>query len=110
MPDRAIVVGFDGTVGSHAALFAAINLAHATHRPVAVVHVEHTQPLAAAGTAMGPGAGAMIEMVYHLQLNEAVGPRMRFMGVALDSSALDSWVGAGWLLLPLVFDRCPWDR
>lgn len=61
MPDGAIVVGFDGTVGSHAALFAAINLAHATHRPVAVVHVEHTQPIAAAGTAMGPGAGAMIE-------------------------------------------------
>ena len=61
MPDGAIVVGVDGTVGSHAALFAAINLALATHRPVAVVHVEHNQPIAAAGTAMGFGAGAMIE-------------------------------------------------
>ncbi len=61
MPDGAIVVGFDGTLGSNAALFAAIKLAHATHRPVAVVHVEHTQPIAAAGTAMGLGAGAMIE-------------------------------------------------
>lgn len=62
MPDGAIVVGFDGTVGSHSALFAAVDLAHATHRPVAVVYVEHTQPIAAAGIAMGgPGAGAMIE-------------------------------------------------
>ncbi|MDW3215462.1 MAG: universal stress protein [Ilumatobacteraceae bacterium] len=61
MPDGAIVVGVDGTVGSHAALFAAINLALATNRPVVVVHVEHNQPIAAAGTAMGFGAGAMIE-------------------------------------------------
>jgi nucleotide-binding universal stress UspA family protein len=61
MPDGAIVIGFDGTLGSNAALFAAIKLAHATHRPIAVVHVEHTQPIAAAGTAMGLGAGAMIE-------------------------------------------------
>jgi nucleotide-binding universal stress UspA family protein len=61
MPDGAIVVGFDGTVGSHAALFAAINLAHATDRPLAVVHAEHIQPIAAAGTAMGLGAGAMVE-------------------------------------------------
>jgi nucleotide-binding universal stress UspA family protein len=61
MVDGAIVVGFDGTVGSHGALFAAIDLARATGRPVAVVHVEHTPPIAAVGTAMGPGAGALIE-------------------------------------------------
>jgi nucleotide-binding universal stress UspA family protein len=60
MPDSAIVVGFDGTVGSHAALFAGLHLARAIHRPVAVVHVEHTPRIAAAGTAIGPGAGAMI--------------------------------------------------
>jgi nucleotide-binding universal stress UspA family protein len=60
MPEGAIVVGFDGTLGSHAALFAAINLAHAVYRPLAVVHVEHTQPIAAAGAALGPGSGAMI--------------------------------------------------
>ena len=66
MSDGAIVVGFDGTVGSHAALFAAIDLAHATHRPVAVVHVEHIQPIVAAGVAMGPGAGAMIEAEHAL--------------------------------------------
>lgn len=57
----AIVVGFDGTVGSHAALYAAIELAQATARAVVVVHVEHMPPIAAAGTAMGHGAAAMIE-------------------------------------------------
>jgi branched-chain amino acid transport system permease protein len=60
-----------------------------------------TSYLALGGSAFAilAGAGAMIEMVYHRQLNAAVGPHMRFMGVALDSSALDSWVGAGWVLL-----------
>jgi branched-chain amino acid transport system permease protein len=60
-----------------------------------------TSYLALGGSAFAilAGGGAVIEMVYHRQLNAAVGPRMRFMGVALDSSALDSWVGAGWLLL-----------
>jgi nucleotide-binding universal stress UspA family protein len=53
MPNDAIVVGFDGTVGSHAALFAAVNLAHATHRPVVVVHVVRIQPIVEAGTSMG---------------------------------------------------------
>ncbi len=57
----AVVIGFDGTVGSHAALFAAIELAHATARAVAVVHVEHTPPIVTASTAMGPGAGAMVQ-------------------------------------------------
>lgn len=61
MADGAIVIGFDGTVGSHAALFAAIELAQATARTVVVVHVEHMPAIAAAGTAMGPGVGAMIE-------------------------------------------------
>ena len=61
MDDGVIVIGFDGTVGSHAALFAAIDLAHATVRGIVVVHVEHTPPIAAAGTAMGLGAGAMVQ-------------------------------------------------
>lgn len=66
MSDGAIVVGFDGSVGSHAALFAAIDLACATRRSVAVVHVEHIQPIVAAGAAMGPGSGAMIEAEHAL--------------------------------------------
>lgn len=61
MADGAIVTGFDGTVGSHAALFAAIELAEATARAVAVVHVEHIPPIAAAGTAMGHSTVAMLE-------------------------------------------------
>ena len=45
------------------------------------------------------GAGAMIEMVYHLQLHEALGPELKFMGAALNVKGLDSWFGAGFVLL-----------
>jgi len=45
------------------------------------------------------GAGAMIEMVYHLQLNSALGDVVRFMGVPLNAKGVDSWVGAGFVLL-----------
>jgi len=56
--------------------------------------------LALAGTAATVliGAGAMIEMVYHLQLNEALGPRMKFMGATLDAEGFDSWFGACFVL------------
>jgi branched-chain amino acid transport system permease protein len=56
--------------------------------------------LAATGLMAFLGLAAMIEMVYHLQLNEALGPVMHFAGVALDASAPLSWVGA--LALALV--------
>jgi len=36
-------------------------------------------------------AGAMIEMVYHLQLNQAVGPEMKYLGLPLDAKGLGSW-------------------
>lgn len=55
--------------------------------------------LAGAGLAALCGAAAMIEMLYHRQLNEALGPTMHFLGVALDTRAADSWVGATFLLL-----------
>jgi branched-chain amino acid transport system permease protein len=45
------------------------------------------------------GASAMIEMVYHLQLNDALGPRMKFMGATLDARSLDSWFGAAFILV-----------
>ncbi len=45
------------------------------------------------------GLSAMIEMVYHLQLNEALGPVMRFMGVDLNAQAVGSWAGAALLAL-----------
>jgi branched-chain amino acid transport system permease protein len=59
-----------------------------------------TAYLALAGTAFVilVGAGAMIEMVYHLQLNAALGPEMKFMGATLNTKAFDSWFGAGFVL------------
>ncbi len=45
------------------------------------------------------GAGAMIEMVYHLQLNTALGPQLQFMGVTLNAKGLNSWFGAAFVML-----------
>lgn len=60
-----------------------------------------TSYLALAGCAltMLVGAGAMIEMVYHLQLNKALGPELTYMGAKLNAHSLDSWFGAGFVLL-----------
>jgi branched-chain amino acid transport system permease protein len=56
--------------------------------------------LALAGTAcvVLVGAGAMIEMVYHLQLDAALGGAMKFMGATLDAQSVDSWFGAAFVL------------
>ena len=45
------------------------------------------------------GAGAMIEMVYHLQLNTTLGSELEFLGVALDAKSVNSWFGAGLVML-----------
>ena len=45
------------------------------------------------------GASTMIEMVYHLQLNEALGPELKFAGVPLNAKGVGSWAGAAALLL-----------
>jgi branched-chain amino acid transport system permease protein len=50
------------------------------------------------GAVMMMGAAALVEMIYHIQLNAAVGPTLRFMGVALDTSSAIPWIGAGVLL------------
>ncbi len=50
--------------------------------------------LAATGLLTFCGVAAMIEMLYHLQLNEALGPVLHFMGVALNAKAAASWLGA----------------
>jgi branched-chain amino acid transport system permease protein len=59
-----------------------------------------TSYLALAGTALAAliGAATMIEMVYHRQLNEALGPELKFMGATLNSAGLDAWFGAGFLI------------
>ena len=59
-----------------------------------------TSYLALAGTALAAllGVATMIEMVYHRQLNEAMGPELRFMGATLNSAGLDAWFGSGLLI------------
>src|SRR5574343_1896234 len=60
-----------------------------------------TSYLALGGAALAAlvGAGAMIEMLYHRQLNEALGPELRFMGATLNSSGIDAWFGAGFMIV-----------
>ena len=57
--------------------------------------------LALAATAMVVllGAACMIEMVYHLQLNAALGSELTFLGAKLDSKGLNSWFGAVFVML-----------
>ena len=45
------------------------------------------------------GVAVMVEMLYHIKLNEALGPEMTLMGVALDTRGADAWVGAVMLWL-----------
>ncbi len=40
------------------------------------------------------GAAALIEMIYHIQLNSALGPTLNFFRVPLDTSGVASWLGA----------------
>ena len=60
-----------------------------------------TSYLALAGTAfvMLAGAGAMIEMLYHLQQSTALGPELRFLGVSLNAQRAESWFGAAMVLV-----------
>lgn len=55
--------------------------------------------MAAAMLVVLGGAGALIEMLYHLQLNSALGPELPFMGVLLNSQGAGSWMGACAVLL-----------
>ncbi len=50
--------------------------------------------LAVTGALMFFGVAAMIEMIYHIQLNEALGPMMRFLGIELNVKSSASWIGA----------------
>jgi branched-chain amino acid transport system permease protein len=50
--------------------------------------------LALAGAVASTGASAMVEMLYHLQLNEALGPVMKFGGMTLDAKGATAWIGA----------------
>jgi len=55
--------------------------------------------LTACALVMLVGAGAMIEMVYHLQLSTTVGSKLQFLGVALNAHSLNSWFGSAFVML-----------
>jgi branched-chain amino acid transport system permease protein len=50
--------------------------------------------LGGAGATLLLGVAAMIEMVYHVQLNPALGPTMKFLGAPLDTGSVNTWFGA----------------
>ena len=60
-----------------------------------------TSYLALAGTALVGvlGAACMIEMTYHLQLNAALGPDVKFLGGTLNATSLTTWFGAIFVML-----------
>jgi branched-chain amino acid transport system permease protein len=47
------------------------------------------------GAVMAAGATALVEMIYHIQLDAGLGPKLRFLGVELDTESVRSWAGAG---------------
>lgn len=57
--------------------------------------------LALGGTGLAAviGIAAVVEMIYHIQLNSALGPVVPFMGVQLNTQSVDTWSGAVFLLL-----------
>ena len=65
--------------------------------------------LGGAGAVALLGVAGLIEMVYHLQLNPALGPQMRFMGAPVNAASADSWFGFVFILLvgALLFE---WSR
>jgi branched-chain amino acid transport system permease protein len=54
--------------------------------------------LAATALVALTGASAMVEMIYHLQLDAAQGSTLRFLGLPLDAAGFDSWFGAAFVL------------
>jgi branched-chain amino acid transport system permease protein len=45
------------------------------------------------------GAAALLEMVYHLQLDAALGPELSFIGITLNVKGVVSWLGSGLVML-----------
>lgn len=60
-----------------------------------------TAYLGLAGTALVVvvAVAVMVEMVYHIKLNEALGPVMTFAGISINTRSMDAWIGAALLLL-----------
>ena len=60
-----------------------------------------TSYLALGGTVLVvvTAVAVIVEMIYHIKLNEALGPEMTFVGVSLNTQGVDAWVGAVLLLV-----------
>ncbi|MBH1987482.1 MAG: branched-chain amino acid ABC transporter permease [Burkholderiales bacterium] len=60
-----------------------------------------TSYLALGGTVLVivTAVSVIVEMIYHIKLNEALGPEMSFAGVTLNTQGLDAWVGSAMLLI-----------
>jgi branched-chain amino acid transport system permease protein len=46
------------------------------------------------GLVMLLGIAAMVEMVYHLQLNQALGSELTFLGIKMDAKTVSSWLAS----------------
>ena len=55
--------------------------------------------LGGTGLAVLAGTAVMVEMVYHRQLNAALGPEMNFLGAKIHTGSVDAWTGALLLLV-----------
>ncbi|MBP6851506.1 MAG: branched-chain amino acid ABC transporter permease, partial [Rhodoferax sp.] len=68
----------------------------------------------AAWLLIGVGAAVLLEMLYHRQLDTAMGPGLVFLGLPLHVAQASSWVGAGAVLvagLVLLRTQLPgWQR
>ncbi|MGD9834585.1 MAG: branched-chain amino acid ABC transporter permease [Piscinibacter sp.] len=55
--------------------------------------------LGGAGATLLLGVAAVIEMVYHIQLNAALGPEMKFLGATLNTGSTDTWFGVVFVMV-----------
>ncbi|WKB53266.1 branched-chain amino acid ABC transporter permease [Eleftheria terrae] len=70
-----------------------MNLRVAAHGKLRRLAGPYAQVLLAALPLLA-GVGALIEMVYHRQLNAAIGGPLRFLGATLDTGSAGSWLAA----------------
>ena len=75
-----------------------MNLRVAAHGKLRALWVSYLA-LGGAALVMLAGVAAVIEMVYHLQLDAALTNELRFLGATLDVRGLDSWFGAVFVAL-----------
>ncbi|WP_295849460.1 branched-chain amino acid ABC transporter permease [uncultured Xylophilus sp.] len=59
----------------------------------------HYAAMAGAALVLTAGAAMAIEMLYHLQLNAALGSQLSFAGLTLDAHGVGSWVAAAVLFV-----------